>query len=153
MCDEIKGWRYKKFPMYTCRSMKWFVHDICHKYYSWYFKVVSNFTHLKARKNTITILKYHWWNGIITNHAITYTNLPVSSTVGVYICCFYFFHLGSYSQRTYSSQRTFYFFCKRQKPSHLPWTQDPLQTSSGRGPRCRLWDTTLRGWNTWGRWV
>ena len=36
-----------------------------------------------VRENTITILKYRSWYGIITNHAIAYTNLPVSGIVSL----------------------------------------------------------------------
>ena len=67
--------------------------------------------------------------------------------------CFFFHILGCHSQRVYSSQSTSNFICQRQKPSHLLGTQDPVQTGNGRGTSCRVWDITLRGWNTWGGWV
>ena len=47
---------YKPFAGSSIKQIiAWFVGDICHKYHSWYFKIVSN---LKLR---ITISKYHSW--------------------------------------------------------------------------------------------
>ena len=59
----------------------WFVRDIWHKYHSWYFTIVSNFTRLTAREITfnnfeiqeISLVKF--MPNITTNHAITYTNM------------------------------------------------------------------------------
>ena len=58
--------------------MAWFVRDIWHKYHSWYFKIVSNFTRLTAREityNNFEISLVVFIPNITTNHAITYTNL------------------------------------------------------------------------------
>ena len=58
--------------------MAWFVRDIWHKYHSWYFKIVSNFTRLTAREiayNNFEISLDVFMPNITTNHAITYTNL------------------------------------------------------------------------------
>ena len=55
----------------------WFVLDISHKYHSWYFKIVSNFTRLTARKityNNFEISLVVFMPNTTTNHAITYTN-------------------------------------------------------------------------------
>ena len=55
----------------------WFVRDIWHKYHSWYFKIVSNFTDLTAREimsNNFKISLVVFMPDITTNHAITYTN-------------------------------------------------------------------------------
>ena len=55
----------------------WFVHDIWHKYHSWYFKIVSNFTRLKASEityNNFEISLVVFMQNITTNHAITYTS-------------------------------------------------------------------------------
>ena len=52
--------------------------DIWHKYHSWYFKIVSNFTRLTAREityNNFEISLVVFMPNITTNHAITYTNL------------------------------------------------------------------------------
>ena len=51
--------------------------DIWHKYHSWYFKIVSNFTRLTAREimyNNFEISLVVFMTNITTNHAITYTN-------------------------------------------------------------------------------
>ena len=58
--------------------------NIWHKYHSWYFKVVSNFTHLTARE--ITYKNFEIWRvlfmpNITINHAITYTNQEVFSSL------------------------------------------------------------------------
>ena len=58
--------------------------DIWHWYHSWYFKVVSNFTRLTARE--ITYKNFEIWlvvfmPSITTNHAITYTNQEVFSSL------------------------------------------------------------------------
>ena len=53
------------------------VRDIWHKYNTWYFKIVSNFTCLKARLiafNNFEISLVVFMPKITTNHAITYTN-------------------------------------------------------------------------------
>ena len=55
----------------------WFVGDIWHKYHSWYFKIVTNFTRLTAREityNNFEISLVVFMPNITTNHAITYTN-------------------------------------------------------------------------------
>ena len=55
----------------------WFVRDIWHKYHSWYFKIVSNFTRLMACEisyNNFEISLLLFMPNITTNHAITYTN-------------------------------------------------------------------------------
>ena len=57
--------------------MAGFVRDIWHKYHLWYFKIVSNFTHLMAREisyNNFEISLVVFMPNITTNHAITYTN-------------------------------------------------------------------------------
>ena len=54
----------------------WFVRDIWHKYHSWYFKIVSNFTRLTAREftyNHFEIPLVVFMPNITTNHVITYT--------------------------------------------------------------------------------
>ena len=51
--------------------------DIWHKYHSWYFKIVSNFTRLKAREityNNFEISPVVFMPNITTIHATTYTN-------------------------------------------------------------------------------
>ena len=51
--------------------------DIWHKYHSWYFKIVSNFTRLMARQityNNFEISLVIFMPNITTNHAITCTN-------------------------------------------------------------------------------
>ena len=48
--------------------MAWFVRDIWHKYHSWYFKIVSNFTRLTASEITYNL------PNITTNHASTCTD-------------------------------------------------------------------------------
>ena len=56
----------------------WFVRDIWHKYHSWYFKIVSNFTRLTAREityNNFEISLVVFMPNTTTNHAISYTNL------------------------------------------------------------------------------
>ena len=53
------------------------VRDIWHKYHSGYFKIVSNFTRLRAREityNNFEISLVVFMPNITTNHAITYTN-------------------------------------------------------------------------------
>ena len=50
--------------------------DIWHKYHSWYFKIVSNFTRPTAREityNNFEISLVVFMPNITTNHAITYT--------------------------------------------------------------------------------
>ena len=57
--------------------MTLFVRDILHKYYSWYFKIVSNFTRPTAREityNNFEISLVVFMPNITTNHAIIYTN-------------------------------------------------------------------------------
>ena len=52
--------------------------DIWHKYHSWYFSIVSNFTRLAAREityNSFEISLVVFMPNITTNHAITYTNI------------------------------------------------------------------------------
>ena len=52
--------------------------DIWHKYHSWYFKSVSNFTRLTSREityNKFEISLVVFIPNITTNHAIAYTNL------------------------------------------------------------------------------
>ena len=54
----------------------WFVCNIWHKYHSWYFKIVSNFTRLTAREityNHFEISLEVFMPNITTNNAITYT--------------------------------------------------------------------------------
>ena len=54
----------------------WFVCNIWHKYHSWYFKIVSNFTRLTAREityNHFEISLVVFMPNITTNNAITYT--------------------------------------------------------------------------------
>ena len=49
-----------------------------HKHHLWYFKIVSNFTRLKAREikyNNFEISLVVFMPNITTNHAITYTNI------------------------------------------------------------------------------
>ena len=51
---------------------------IWHKYHSWYFKIVSNYTRLTAREmtyNNFEISLVIFMPNITTNHAITCTNL------------------------------------------------------------------------------
>ena len=53
------------------------VRDIWHKYDLWYFRIVSNFTHLTAREityNNFEISLVVFMPNITANHAITYTN-------------------------------------------------------------------------------
>ena len=67
--------------------MAWFVGDIWHKYHSWYFKIVSNFTRLTAREimyNNFEISLVVFMPNIATNHAITYTNFLPNETKSVY---------------------------------------------------------------------
>ena len=50
--------------------------DIWHKYHSWYFKIVPNFTRLTAREityNNFEMSLVAFMPNITTNHAITYT--------------------------------------------------------------------------------
>ena len=52
-------------------------HDIWHKYHSWYFKTVSNFTRLTACEIMYNSFEISWvvfMPNITTNHATTYTN-------------------------------------------------------------------------------
>ena len=46
-------WKLQTFCGYK-QIIPWFLRDIWHKYHSWYFKIVSNFTLLKAREITYT---------------------------------------------------------------------------------------------------
>ena len=60
------------------------VRDICHKYHSLYFKIVSNFTRLKAREvthNNFEISLAVFMPNIATNHAITSKNLTYTRTI------------------------------------------------------------------------
>ena len=53
----------------------WFVRDIRHKYHSWYFQIVPNFSRLTAREityNNFEISLVVSIPNITTNHAITY---------------------------------------------------------------------------------
>ena len=55
----------------------WFLRDIWHKYHSWYFKIVSNFTRLTAREithNNFELSLVVFMPNITTNHAISCTN-------------------------------------------------------------------------------
>ena len=61
------------------------VRDIWHKYQSWYFKIVSNFTHLTAQEityNNFEISLVEFMPNITTNHAITYTNYKKRNGTG-----------------------------------------------------------------------
>ena len=58
--------------------MAWFVHDIWHKYHSWYFKIVSNLTRPTACeiwRNNFEISLVVFMPKITKNNAITYTNM------------------------------------------------------------------------------
>ena len=66
--------------------------DIWHKYHSWYFKIVSNFTRLSAREityNNFEISLVVFTPNITANHAITYTNFQ-----NVRICLTFDFYEG-----------------------------------------------------------
>ena len=67
------------FVLYYKQITAWFVRDIRHKYHSWYFKIVSNFTRLTALEityNNFEISLVVFIPDITTNHAFTYyTNL------------------------------------------------------------------------------
>ena len=68
--QNLWGWQYKQI-------IAWFVRDIWHKYHSWYFKIISNFTRLTAREimyNNIAISLVVFMSNIPANHAITDTN-------------------------------------------------------------------------------
>ena len=72
-------WKFQTFcgSQYK-QKIAWFVRDIWHKYHLWYFKIVSNCTHLTAREityNNFEISLVVFTPNITTNHAITYTNL------------------------------------------------------------------------------
>ena len=63
-----------------------FVRDIWHKYHSWYFKIVSNFTRLTAREityNNFEISLVVFMPNITTNHAFTYTYWIISSACSI----------------------------------------------------------------------
>ena len=71
----------------------WFVRDIWHKYHSWYFKIVSNFTRLTACEityNNFEVSLVVFIPNITTNHAITYTNTADHS-------CNFTSHIGDYT--------------------------------------------------------
>ena len=56
--------------------------DIWHKYQSWYFKIVSNFTCLTAREimyNNFEISLMVFKPNITTIHAIAYTSMVIPS--------------------------------------------------------------------------
>ena len=71
------------FEIPTCENYKpsagsW------HKYHSWYFEIVSNFTRLTAREityNNFEISLVVFMPNITTNHAITHTNQMVTSEI------------------------------------------------------------------------
>ena len=74
------------FEITSLRSLTtvtaWFGHNIWHKYHSWYFKIVSNFTRLTAREitnNNFEIPQVIFMSNITTNHAITYANFTETS--------------------------------------------------------------------------
>ena len=67
-----------KLLIWTNEIIAWFVRDICHKYHSRYFKIVSKFTRLTAREityNNFEISLVVFMPNITTNHAITYTSI------------------------------------------------------------------------------
>ena len=48
--NVIKWGLFVCLPVTMTQLLAWFVHDIWHKYHLWYFKIVSNFTHLTAQE-------------------------------------------------------------------------------------------------------
>ena len=77
-------WNYKPFAGTYKQLIASFVPDICHKYQLWYFKIVSNFTHLTAREvsyNNFEISLMVLMPNVTTNHAITYTNTTYSKQI------------------------------------------------------------------------
>ena len=100
-CRYFKlSWNTTALSQSNCRNFSsssikqiiaWFVAGIWHKYHSWYFKIVSNFTRLSARDikcNNFEISSVVFMPNITTNHAITYTNRthPVKWS-HVRLCC------------------------------------------------------------------
>ena len=56
--------------------------DIWHQYHSWYFKIIPNFIRLTAREIMKNNFETSWlmvlMPNVTTNHAITYTNIPLA---------------------------------------------------------------------------
>ena len=74
--------------------------DIWHKYHSWYFKIVSNFTRLTAREimyNDFEISLVVFMPNITTNHAITYIYYVIHAIFAFYIAHIILDHLPAYS--------------------------------------------------------
>ena len=70
-----------------CKSM--ICSNIWHKYHSWYFKIVSNFTHLTAREityNNFEISLVVFMPNITTNHAFTNTNYKLFYSISKKKC-------------------------------------------------------------------
>ena len=84
-----KGWiRCHLLIKLFCRRS---VPDIWHKYHSWYFNIVSNFTLLTAREikyKNFEISLVVFMPNITTNHAITYTNWTTLSPFTLNQNCF-----------------------------------------------------------------
>ena len=50
-----------KYLHVKLQTLAWFEPDIWHKYHSWYFKIVWNFTRLTAREITYNNFEHHSW--------------------------------------------------------------------------------------------
>ena len=75
-----KLWKSQLGKIWKPSLFQTFRHKSRHKFHSWYFKIVSNFNHLKRLvKLWKTILKYHEWYNITANHTITYTKVILSA--------------------------------------------------------------------------
>ena len=72
-------WKLQTFHRQKYKQIiAWFVRDIRHKYHSWYFKIVSNFTRLTAREITYTNFEISlvvFMPNITKNHPITHIQM------------------------------------------------------------------------------
>ena len=71
------GQWYFQLNLKYLHVIAWFVRDIWHKYHSWYFQIVSNFTRLTACEimyNNFEISLVVFMPNITSNRAITNTN-------------------------------------------------------------------------------
>ena len=80
---------------HTCENYKPFVSEFRHKYHSWYFKIVSNFSCLKRLdvKLRTTILKYHLWYLYQTSLQIMLLPIQIPTLLTLHIAMDSFYKL------------------------------------------------------------